>query len=143
MHLRAYRWMHIAQTLLQPSWKLLRFCSVYSQSVLWFNTLDGRIYFVYISHMIRTLKDKRIAPLRAGKTPKGFPSDIADRARRRLAQLDAATGLEDLRVPPSNNLEALQGDRRGQYSIRINGQWRICFIWKEGDAHDVEIVDYH
>ena len=93
--------------------------------------------------MIKTAKDKRLDAVRAGKAPKGFPADIVSRAQRRLAQLDAASMLEDLRVPPSNHLEALQGDRQGQYSIRINGQWRICFEWKDGDAFEVEIVDYH
>ena len=93
--------------------------------------------------MIRTLKDKRIAQLRAGAAAKGFPADLVTRAQRRLAQLDAATALSDLRVPPSNQLEALRGDRAGQHSIRINQQWRLCFVWKDGDAFDVEIVDYH
>ena len=64
-------------------------------------------------------------------------------ARRKLLQLDAAYKLEDLRVPPGNRLEALKGDRTKQYSIRINDQWRICFVWREDGAHDVEIVDYH
>jgi toxin HigB-1 len=64
-------------------------------------------------------------------------------ARRRLRQLDAATVLRDLASPPGNHLEALRGDRRGQHSIRINEQWRICFVWRDGDAYDVEIVDYH
>ena len=64
-------------------------------------------------------------------------------ALRKLVQLDAAARLDDLRAPPGNRLEALKGDRSGQYSIRINDQWRICFRWVEGDAHDVEIVDYH
>ena len=64
-------------------------------------------------------------------------------ALRKLAMIDAAHVLEDLRVPPGNRLEALKGDRAGQHAIRINDQYRICFIWKEGEAHDVEIVDYH
>lgn len=64
-------------------------------------------------------------------------------ARRKLLLIDAATSLSDLRVPPGNRLEALAGTRAGQYSIRINKQWRICFRWMDGDAHDVEIVDYH
>ncbi|UXS05628.1 type II toxin-antitoxin system RelE/ParE family toxin [Agrobacterium tumefaciens] len=93
--------------------------------------------------MIMTSKDKRLQAVRAGKVPKGFPADILARAQRRFAQLDAAATLDDLRVPPSNNLEALPGDRKGQHSIRINGQWRICFEWRNGDAFDVEIVDYH
>ena len=64
-------------------------------------------------------------------------------AGRKLRQLDSATELRDLASPPGNRLEALHGDRRGQYSIRINDQWRICFYWREGDAYNVEIVDYH
>lgn len=64
-------------------------------------------------------------------------------ARRKLLLLNTATSLNDFRVPPGNRLEALAGDRRGQYSIRINKQWRICFRWENGDAHGVEIVDYH
>jgi len=64
-------------------------------------------------------------------------------ARRKLLYLHAARRLEELRVPPGNRLEALKGGRAGQYSIRINDQWRICFVWGNGDAHDVEIVDYH
>ena len=93
--------------------------------------------------MIRSLKDKRIPGIRAGSAEKGFPSDLIQRAQRKLAQLDAATSLADLRVPPSNQLELLRGDRAGQHSIRINQQWRLCFVWKDGDAFDVEIVDYH
>ena len=64
-------------------------------------------------------------------------------ARRKLRQLNAAVDLVDLSVPPGNNLEALKGDRKQQHSIRINDQWRICFTWHDGDAYDVEIVDYH
>jgi proteic killer suppression protein len=64
-------------------------------------------------------------------------------AQRKLAQLDAATELRDLAAPPGNRLEALHGDRQGQHSIRINDRWRICFIWREGNAYEVEIVDYH
>lgn len=64
-------------------------------------------------------------------------------ALRKLRMLDAAGSLDDLRVPPGNRLERLRGDRQGQHSIRINDQWRICFPWRGGDAHDVEIVDYH
>lgn len=63
--------------------------------------------------------------------------------RRKLLLLHAAARLDDLRIPPGNRLEALRGDRAGQHSIRVNDQWRICFIWKDGEAHDVEIVDYH
>ena len=77
---------------------------------------------------------------RTGKT-RGSPPAAA--ARRKLAMLEVAARLEDLLVPPGNRLEKLRGDRQGQYSIRINDQYRICFIWKNGDAHEVEIVDYH
>jgi len=93
--------------------------------------------------MIRSVRDKRIAAIRSGQAVKSFPPDLIARAQRRLAQLDAATTLSDLRVPPSNQLEALKDDRKGQHSIRINQQWRLCFVWRDGDAFDVEIVDYH
>lgn len=72
-----------------------------------------------------------------------FPRNIQQRAFVKLNALDAAVRLDDLRLPPSNRLEALKGDRKGQYSIRINDQWRICFVWREGHAEQVEIVDYH
>jgi proteic killer suppression protein len=72
-----------------------------------------------------------------------LPQTIQRLARRKLLALHAATELGELHVPPGNRLEALKGDRAGQHSIRINDQWRICFYWREGNAHDVEIVDYH
>jgi proteic killer suppression protein len=72
-----------------------------------------------------------------------FPHAIQQRAFKRLNAIDAAVKLEDLRLPPSNQLEALKGDRKGQHSIRINDQWRICFVWRSGHAEQVEIVDYH
>jgi toxin HigB-1 len=72
-----------------------------------------------------------------------LPAEIQPVARRKLLQIDAATRLETLRVPPGNRLEALSADRSGQHSVRINDRWRICFVWCEGDAYDVEIVDYH
>jgi toxin HigB-1 len=75
--------------------------------------------------------------------PKGFPTNPAKVSRRKLRVLAAATRLEDLRQPPANHLEALTGDRTGQHSIRVNDQCRLCFIWRDGDAYDVEIVDYH
>ncbi len=74
---------------------------------------------------------------------KGFPADMVRRAEMKIALIDAAHNLEDLRLPPSNHLEKLRGYRKGQHSIRINDQWRICFKWKSNDAYDVEIVDYH
>jgi toxin HigB-1 len=93
--------------------------------------------------MIASFADKRTAAVWADRMPKGFPSDLAMVARRKLRLLAAATRLEDLRSPPGNRLEALTGDRAGQHSIRINDQWRLCFVWRDGDAHEVEIVDYH
>ncbi len=72
-----------------------------------------------------------------------IPSEIRTRAAIRLTQLNAATRIEDLRMPPSNQLEALKGDRKRQWSIRVNAQWRVCFRFDKGDAFDVEIVDYH
>ena len=93
--------------------------------------------------MIKTFADKRTAALFAGFSVKALPSQIQVRARAKLFAVDAAKQLDDLRVPPGNRLEASHGDRRGQYSIRINDQWRICLEWREGAAWNVEIVDYH
>lgn len=93
--------------------------------------------------MIRSWRDNRVEEVAAGRLPKGFPSDLLSRARLKLKYLDAATALADLRLPPGNRLEARAGDRKGQHSIRVNDQWRICFRWVDGGAEDVEIVDYH
>ncbi|NNM71874.1 type II toxin-antitoxin system RelE/ParE family toxin [Enterovirga aerilata] len=79
----------------------------------------------------------------AGRRSRRLPPEIQDTALRKLRLINNAARLDDLKVPPGNRLEALKGDRVGQHSIRINGQWRVCFVWKEGHAHDVEIVDYH
>ena len=78
-----------------------------------------------------------------GEFVKRLDRRVQQRAREKLKYLDSAGDLRDLMIPPSNQLESLRGDRQGQYSIRINKQWRVCFKWKEGDAFDVEIVDYH
>jgi len=78
-----------------------------------------------------------------GEFVKRFDRRVQQRAREKLKYLDSAGDLRDLMIPPSNQLESLRGDRQGQYSIRINRQWRVCFKWKEGDAFDVEIVDYY
>ncbi len=92
--------------------------------------------------MIRSFADKKTESLWRGKRVAAF--DIfREKAERKLAVLDAATCLEDLGGLPGNRLEALKGDRKGQYSIRINDQWRLCFRWQKTDAFDVEIVDYH
>jgi proteic killer suppression protein len=93
--------------------------------------------------MIKDFSDKRTSAVFLGETPKGFPNDIANVARRKLRMLDQAKKISDLRVPPSNHLEALVGDRAGQHSIRVNDQWRLCFRWDGSDAYDVEITDYH
>ena len=93
--------------------------------------------------MIRSFADKEAEKIWRGVRSRRLPADIQQVARRKLRMLDAAAVLDDLRVPPANRLEALKGDRRGQYSIRINDQWRICFRWHGGDASDVGIVDYH
>ncbi|HLD13833.1 MAG TPA: type II toxin-antitoxin system RelE/ParE family toxin [Burkholderiales bacterium] len=92
--------------------------------------------------MIRSFRDPRTESLFNDLDVPRFRA-IERVARRRLLYLHQARRLEDLRVPPGNRLEALKGDRQGQHSIRINDQWRICFRWKDGDAFDVEIVDYH
>lgn len=93
--------------------------------------------------MIKTFADKQTAAVFAGEQVKKLPPEIQQTARRKLKLLDAATSLEALRVPPSNRLELLKGDRKGQYSIRINPQWRICFRWEGDGAAGVEITDYH
>jgi Plasmid maintenance system killer protein len=93
--------------------------------------------------VIRSFKDKTAEAVWNGKAPKGFPSDLVRPAQRKLAMLAAAITLEALRQPPGNHLEALTGDRKGQHSIRVNGQWRVCFVWRDGGAENVEIVDYH
>lgn len=78
-----------------------------------------------------------------GKRSRKLPADIQNRALMKLAMIDAAEHLDDLKNPPGNHLHELDRDRAGQHSISINKQWRICFVWKDGNAHDVEIVDYH
>jgi len=93
--------------------------------------------------MIRSFRDRDTERLFQRERPRHLPEAVAHRALRKLVMLDAATEVADLRLPPGNRLEKLAGDRQGQHSIRINDQWRICFVWRDGDAHDVEIVDYH
>ncbi|NPU65108.1 type II toxin-antitoxin system RelE/ParE family toxin [Bradyrhizobium sp. 83012] len=93
--------------------------------------------------MIRSFRDRITEALFDGENPKGFPSDLLKVARRKLRYLNAAAGLCDLRSPPGNRLEALTGDRHGQYSIRINDQFRVCFVWTADGPANVEIVDYH
>jgi len=92
--------------------------------------------------MIKSFADKDTKALFARRRVRRFTS-VERPARRKLEMLDAAVDLDDLRSPPGNRLEALKGNRKGQYSIRINQQWRICFVWKADGPHQVEIVDYH
>ncbi len=96
-----------------------------------------------IPRMIVGFRDKQTEMLFHREQARKLPSDIQRIALRKLAYLNQAKTLRDLRAPPGNKLEALKGDRAGQHSIRINDQWRICFRWKNADAHDVEITDYH
>lgn len=93
--------------------------------------------------MIRSCADKETDLIWSGRRSRKLPADMQARALAKLSLIDAAESLDDLRNPPSNRLHDLKDDRAGQHSISINRQWRICFVWKDGDAHDVEIVDYH
>jgi proteic killer suppression protein len=93
--------------------------------------------------MITGFRDRETEKIWEGKPSRRLPADIQAVARRKLRMLNNAHKLDDLRIPPANRLEALQGKRKGQHSIRINDQWRICFVWSGANVHDVEIVDYH
>jgi proteic killer suppression protein len=93
--------------------------------------------------VIRSFSDRDAERLFNRHPIKRFGPAIQKVALRKLRMLEAAVALDDLRIPPGNRLERLRGDRSGQHSIRVNDQWRICFRWRNGDAHDVEIVDYH
>ncbi|MCF6209566.1 MAG: type II toxin-antitoxin system RelE/ParE family toxin [Gammaproteobacteria bacterium] len=93
--------------------------------------------------MISSFADKLTAAVYQGLSVRRLPPDIAKRAREKLIMLHHVKHLNQLRIPPSNHLEALKGNRKGQWSIRINRQWRVCFEWHDGDACNVEIVDYH
>ncbi|MEX2515521.1 MAG: type II toxin-antitoxin system RelE/ParE family toxin [Gammaproteobacteria bacterium] len=93
--------------------------------------------------MITGFKDKEAARIWYGDKSKNLPPEIQIVARRKLRMLNNARSLTDLKAPPANRLEALKGKRKGQYSIRINDQWRICFVWLDGNVDEVEITDYH
>lgn len=102
------------------------------------------MYLIVIPNfMIVSVKGKLAAAAAQDKFGKGFPADLVKRTRVMLSALDAAVVLDDLRYPPGNHLEELKGDRSGQHSVRINDQWRICFVWTDQGPADVEIVDYH
>ena len=92
---------------------------------------------------ITDFKDRETERVWKGNTSRRLPQAIQTVARRKLRMLSNAHSLDDLRIPPANRLEALKGKRKGQHSIRINDQWRICFVWVDGNANNVEIVDYH
>ena len=102
---------------------------------------NGKRYI--LQNMIRSFRDKEAKKLFERIPSLRIPHDINRMAFRRLRMLHRAFSLEDLRIPPGNRLEQLEGVRKRQYSIRINDQWRICFVWRDGNAYDVEIVDYH
>ena len=93
--------------------------------------------------MIKSFADKRTAAIFVGHAVRDLPQQIQRRARAKLLAIDAASLLDDLRVPPGNRLEAMHGARQGQFSIRINDRWRICFVWRDNEAWNVEIGDYH
>jgi proteic killer suppression protein len=93
--------------------------------------------------MILGFADKTTEAVWNGTVTKGFPAELVRRAQVKLAMIASASELDDLRTPPSNRLELLKGDHAGRHSIRINDQWRICFVWHNGNADEVEIVDYH
>jgi proteic killer suppression protein len=93
--------------------------------------------------MIKSFQEKEAERIFNRQFSAKLPQSVQRLARKKLIILDAATGLNDLRIPPGNRLEALKGDRKGRHSMRINDQWRICFKWKAGDAYDVEITDCH
>jgi len=93
--------------------------------------------------VIKTFADRRTQELYLAGKSRRIPDELARRARRKLEYVDLATRIDDLRVPPGNRLHALSGDRKGQYAIAVNEQWRICFRFRDGDAFDVEFCDYH
>jgi toxin HigB-1 len=93
--------------------------------------------------MDERFKNRLTYEIFCGGRPRRFPADLITRAQNKLKFVYAAARLEDMAFPPGNRLEALRGDRRGQYSIRINERWRICFVWTDGKTQDIEIVDYH
>ena len=93
--------------------------------------------------MIVSFGSKETRKIWDGERIKGLTTDLQEIARRKMRMLNNSQSIIDLKIPPSNRLEKLKGDREGEYSIRINEQWRLCFIWHEGNAFDVEIVDYH
>jgi len=107
------------------------------------NGIDAARKYADTLFVIRSFADAETERIWKEQRSKRLPGDIQQRALNKLAMLSQASDLNDLRIPPASRLEALAGNRKGQFSIRINQQWRICFRWAGGDAHDVEITDYH
>ena len=107
------------------------------------SSLASRHVTRYTQRVIKSFADRRTQELYATGKGKRIPADLAKRAARKLEYVDLATRIDDLRVPPGNRLHALTGDRKGQHSISVNDQWRICFRFVDGDAYDVEFCDYH
>jgi proteic killer suppression protein len=93
--------------------------------------------------MIKSFKCQETEIIFSGSPSRKFPADIQSRAERKLRMIDSSEKLDDLRVPPGNHLESLSGDRKGQWSVKINDKYRICFEWHDGDARNAEIIDYH
>ena len=106
-------------------------------------TRDVNNVLRYAFCVIRSFKDRETEKLFRRERSRAVPAALRRVALRKLVQLDAADALDDLKVPPGNRLERLRGDRKGQWSIRVNERWRVCFEWRQGDADEVEIVDYH
>ena len=98
---------------------------------------------ITLGPVIKSFASRDTETLFRGRSPRRLPGDLRRRALRKLSVIHAAVALGELRRIPGNRLEKLKGARSGQHSIRINDQWRICFVWRDGDAHEVEIVDYH
>ena len=122
----------------------MKLCDVNQKEpdIFWFK-FDNCHVAHYIKIMIRTFANRETQELFTKGQSRRLPPDIIRRAIRRLEYIDLADTLDDLKIPPSNRLHALKGSRRGQHSISINTQWRICFRFIDGDAYDVEITDYH
>lgn len=108
-----------------------------------FFSVDILCATLYIAGVIKSFKDREVERLFSGEQVKRIPADVQGVLLRKLDMLDRAVEVMDLLIPPGNRLEALKGGRKGQYSIRINKQWRICFRFENGNAFDVEITDYH
>lgn len=122
---------------------LVALTCAYQITIFFVPPLDTCIISCYINCMIQSTKGNLIEQVLNGKPGKGFPSGVFKVAVRKVSMVHAAATLEDLRVPPANRLEKLSGDRAGQHSIRINNQWRVCFVWGANGPENVEIVDYH